>query len=75
LCFVQAERSACFEAAKIGTFGFGVNDFFKEAPSLPRNQAIQDWAEVMSAVYALSPKFIRGNPVCRRCYVTTGKWM
>jgi hypothetical protein len=28
--FVQAERSANFEAVKIGTFGFGVTDFFKK---------------------------------------------
>lgn len=73
--FVQAERSSSFEAAKIGTFGFGVNDFFKESPSLPRNQTIQDLAAVMTAVYKLSPKFTRGNPVCRLYYVTTGKWL
>lgn len=73
--FVQAERSASFEAASIGTFGFGVLDFFKETPTLPRNEAVREAASVMSAVYALSPKFTRGNPFCRLYYVTTGKWM
>lgn len=28
--FVQAERSSSFEGSKIGTFGYGVMDFFKE---------------------------------------------
>lgn len=72
--FVQADRSHNFEASKIGSFGFGVMDFFKEAPTLPRNQAITEAAAVMSAVYAQSGKFSRGNPICRLYYVTTGKW-
>ena len=29
----------------------------------------------MSAIYARSSKFTRGNPVCRLYYVTTGKWV
>ncbi|MGA2384698.1 MAG: AIPR family protein [Gemmatimonadales bacterium] len=73
--FVQAERSAAFEAAKIGTFGFGVTDFFREPPTLPRNAAVQEAAATMNAIYALSPRFVRGNPICRLCYVTTGKWL
>lgn len=72
--FVQAERSANFEAAKIGTFGFGVTDFFKDAPTLPRNEAIRDVAAVMNAIYSHSGRFVRGNPICRLHYVTTGKW-
>ncbi|HEX8213708.1 MAG TPA: AIPR family protein [Longimicrobium sp.] len=72
--FVQAERSSSFETAKIGQFGFGVVDFFKDAPSLPRNDAIKEAAAVMKAVYDRSSKFKRGNPICRLYYVTTGKW-
>lgn len=72
--FVQAERSATFEGSKIGTFGFGVLDFFNATPTLPRNEAIRNASSVMDAVYALSPKFTRGNPICRLYYVTTGKW-
>ena len=29
----------------------------------------------MSAIYALSSRFTRGNPVCRLYYVTTGQWV
>ena len=43
--FVQAERSAAFDSAKIGTFGFGVGDFFKNNPTLPRNEDVQSAAD------------------------------
>jgi AIPR protein len=71
--FVQADRSPGFDAAKMGTFGFGVLDFFKEKPSLKRNEMVASAAELMNAIYNRSSKF-RGNPVCRLYYVTTGKW-
>ncbi len=72
--FVQADRGGSFEASKIGTFGYGVNDFFKQTPTLPRNASIIEAAKIMSAVYERSGKFKRGNPSCRLFYVTTGKW-
>ncbi len=72
--FVQAERSAAFDTAKIGQFSYGVGDFFKDSPTLPRNAAVRDAAEIMAAIYERGPKFKRGNPVCRLYYVTTGKW-
>ena len=73
--FVQAETSPSFEAAKIGTFSYGVQDFFKPTPTLPRSSAIQEFTEIMAAIYEQSPKFKRGNPVCKLYYVTTGKWV
>lgn len=72
--FVQAERSSSFEAAKIGTFGFGVQDFFRDPPTLPRNSAIQEAAEISNAIFARSSRFLRGNPVCKLYYATTGRW-
>jgi AIPR protein len=72
--FVQAERSSNFETAKIGTFGFGVMDFFKESPSLPRSAEVERLARIMTAIYDNSSKFRRGNPICRLYYVTTGTW-
>ncbi|WP_164929046.1 AIPR family protein [Gloeobacter violaceus] len=74
--FVQAERSASFEAAKIGTFGFGVIDFFKESGhSMIRSERISASAEIMTAIYKRSSKFNRSNPACWLNYVTTGKWV
>ena len=72
--FVQAERTSGFDASKIGTFGFGVVDFFRETPSLNRSAQISSAAEIATAIYALAAKFNRGNPACRLYYVTTGKW-
>lgn len=72
--FVQADRGSNFDAAKIGTFGFGVLDFFKEHPTMTRNDKVTEAAEIMAALYDRSSKFKRGNPICRLYYVTTGKW-
>ncbi len=73
--FIQAERSSGFSAAKIGTFGTGVMDFFSEKPHLARNSRVAAAAEIQSAIYDMSPKFDdRGNPSCRLYYVTNGKW-
>lgn len=72
--FVQADRSPTFGVAKMGTFEFGVLDFFRETPSLPRNDGVANAAAIMTAIYAKSGKFKRENPSCRLYYVTTGKW-
>jgi AIPR protein len=73
--FVQADRGSSFDAAKIGNFGFSVLDFFRDHPTLPRNDQILVAAEIMSAVYRRSPKFKRGNPACRLYFATTGTWV
>lgn len=72
--FIQAERSAGFDSAKIGTFGFGVADYFKTHPSMRRNEKVAKSADIMAAIYDQSSKFKRGNPICRLYYATTGKW-
>lgn len=72
--FTQAEMSPGFSAGTIGNFGFGVQDFFRDEPSLKRNEKVADAAEIMDAIYKRSSKFRRGTPVSRLYYVTTGKW-
>jgi hypothetical protein len=72
--FVQADRGPTFDAAKIGNFGFAVTDFFKDQPTLPRNEKVFAAADIMSAVYKRSTKFKRGNPGYRLYYATTGTW-
>ncbi len=71
--FVQAERSAAFDSASIGQFGFGVLDFFSTSPQLPRGSRTVSAAAVMTALYDRSRAFRRGNPACRLYYVTTGR--
>jgi hypothetical protein len=72
--FVQADRSAAFDAGKLGNIGFATADFFKETPSIPRNAEVTAAAEMMAKIYQHSSKFRRGNPICRMYYVTTGNW-
>jgi hypothetical protein len=72
--FVQAERSEGFDTAKIGQFSFGVMDFFKDDPVLPRGKEIKSFANIMAKIYSLSSKFKRGNPICKLYYVTSGTW-
>jgi hypothetical protein len=71
--FIQAERSAGFDGAKIGTIGNGVVDFFADHPKMDRNDKVKESAEIMRAVYNLSAAF-RKRPACRIYYVTTGAW-
>jgi hypothetical protein len=73
--FVQAERSANFESQKIGQFGFGVVDFFKENPTLPQNESVALAHRTMNAIFERSAKFDKGNPQCYLYYTTTGRWL
>lgn len=70
---VQSETSSSFEAAKIGSFAFGVEDFFKDVPQLPRNVHVTGAALLRKAIYDRSSQFKKGNPRCKLFYVTTGK--
>ncbi|MBN9614944.1 MAG: hypothetical protein BGO25_05850 [Acidobacteriales bacterium 59-55] len=72
--FVQSETSLHFDGAKIGTFGFGVLDFFSDNPKLKQNDKVAGYAEMMRAIYKKSSRFTRGNPVCKTFYATTGVW-
>ena len=72
--FVQAGRSASFESAKIGQFGFGVGDFFSESPVMPRNENVELAARIVSAIFERSARFSKGNPQCFLYYATTGRW-
>jgi AIPR protein len=73
--FVQAERSSNFDGSKIGETGYGVEDFFKDKPKLPRNKFVKKAAQVMNAIYDKSSLFTKANPACHIYYVTTGKWV
>ena len=72
--FIQAERSSSFEAAKIGTIGFGCLDFFSDTPKMPRNEQVSEAASIASAIYSHSSDF-RKRPSCWVYYMTTGKWV
>ena len=73
--FIQAETSSSFDCGKLGKFGMGVLDFFKNTPSLPRNAQVEAAARIRKAIYDKSSKFNPANPICRIFYATTGKWV
>jgi len=72
--FTQAERSSGFEMAKIGTFVFGVLDFFGENPKLTQNDRVKLYTRITTEIFNHSRLFKKGNPQCLLYYVTTGKW-
>jgi hypothetical protein len=71
--FVQADRGANFDGAKIGNIGNGVLDFFSDEPKMDRNEKVSSAVEIMEAIYERSARF-RSRPSCHAYYVTTGKW-
>ena len=74
IVLVQAKTSASFNSADIGTFCFGVKDFFADIPKLPRSQMIKDRAKLTDHIYGRSDKMTRRKPNLHLYYVTTGRW-
>lgn len=72
--FIQAKTSPKFEAEKVGTFIFGVKDFFREQPSIKFNDNIKIFRELKDYIYKNSID-IEVKPTCQMFYVTTGKWI
>ncbi|RYE19238.1 MAG: AIPR protein, partial [Sphingobacteriaceae bacterium] len=72
--FVQAKTSSNFDGGDIGTFCFGVKDFFEENPRLPRNDFVKRAARLQEAIYQRSALMSKGKPICLLYYVTTGVW-
>lgn len=72
--FIQTDIGAHFEAAKIGTFGFGVLDFFKDIPTLPRSPRVAELSAIRKVIYDNAVRFKAHNPICKLFYATTGTW-
>lgn len=71
--FTQADRGEHFDSSKIGSFGFGVEDFFKDKPTLVRNDQVKAAAEIWAAILERG-SLIRTKPTCRLYYAITGTW-
>ena len=72
--FVQAKTTSGFNGGEIGTFTFGVKDFFSENPLMKHNEFVERARALQAAVFDRGNLFTRGKPKCRLFYVTTGKW-
>ena len=75
--FIQAKSSPRFRAADIGTFVFGVRQFFSAVfdPStdVPFSIEIQQVVELARHIYSQTVK-MQENPKCFLYFVTTGDW-
>lgn len=72
--FIQSTTASGFEGAKINTFFFGVEDFFKEEPALPSNDKMMNARAIKDALYGRAASFKRGNPDIFCYYAATGTW-
>lgn len=71
--FTQSKTSPKFSAADVGTFIFGVKDFFKETGSLKTNEDLENLRTMKNYIYSKSI-LMDEPPICELHYVTTGKW-
>ena len=75
--FIQAKTSPSFNAADIGSFVFGVEQFFSAVlghePKIQFNAEVQQLIDLTSYIYSQSIK-MQENPKCFLYYVTAGTW-
>ena len=75
--FIQAKTSAKFNAADMGSFIFGVEQFFKSALNMPQNLSfndeVQQRIDLTSSIFRQTIK-MQNNPKCSLYYVSTGSW-
>lgn len=71
--FVQSKSGAHFSAAEIGTFLFGVKEFFSESPQAPANATISAFRDLKDYIYKLSIEMNR-PPICALHYAAPGEW-
>ncbi len=72
--FVQSKTSNNFDSGEMLKFFEGVSDFFEEEPILVRNEMVAQKAEIATHIYSKSSMMLRGGPLCKLYYITTGKW-
>ena len=75
--FVQAKTSSSFNAADIGNFVYGVEQFFSAVlnsePQIAFNSEVQQLVDLTRDVYDQSIR-MQENPKCYLYYATAGKW-
>jgi hypothetical protein len=71
--FMQSKSGAHFNAGEIGTFLFGVKEFFSQSPKAHANEAILVFRDLKDYIYKLSIDMSRA-PVCSLYYAVAGEW-
>jgi hypothetical protein len=72
--FVQSKTSEKFDGGEMGTFLFGVREFFNDGRKIRFNAGVQEKIALSDSLYRRAAKMTKGNPTLRLYYVTTGKW-
>lgn len=72
--FIQSKTSNTFDSGEMLKFFEGVSDFFEEEPILERNEMVAYKAKIAAHIYSKSSMMLRGRPLCKLYYITTGKW-
>lgn len=70
--FIQATTSSSYSASKFRDLVDGVSDFVSADPRLPRNDAIQNLADIAQLIIN-SPGSLRDNPSCHVYYCYLGR--
>jgi len=71
--FIQSKSGEHFRAAEIGTFLFGVKEFFSETPKAKVNAAIASFRDLKDYIYKRSIDMNK-PPVCSLYYAVAGDW-
>jgi len=71
--FMQAKMSSKFDSASIGTFTYGVEQFFADEPKIKFREEVENLRKLKDYIYEKSI-YMEQNPNCFLYYVTTGYW-
>ncbi len=71
--FIQAKTSAAFEAASIGNFVYGVEQFFSQDSQIQFRNEVERLRELKNYIYERSIE-MEQNPRCSLYFVTAGTW-
>ena len=69
--FIQAKTSSGFKAQEMHSFYFGIEGFFSEESTLPRNKYISKAIEISERILNSASQF-KENPKLKSFFITTG---
>lgn len=76
--FIQAKTRSSFRAADIGSFAFGVEQFFaavnRAEPMVRFSESVQQLIELAQRIYINHGIQMQSNPKCFLYFATAGKW-
>lgn len=71
--FIQSKSSSKFKGEQVGTFIFGLKNFFAAKSSIPENSQVQNLRELKNKIYSNSIRF-DNLPVLDVYFVSAGEW-